>query len=763
MRKKFNQFMLSAILFYAFDTLAKNILVTPDIISVSSFLPPILGFIFGPVAAVGVAVGKFLTNIFSPNFVEILATFMWAYIPFSLWRTVYIHNSENIFDFNNKNVMKFVQIIFATNILTSLIIGAFTGTAEIAKIFEGTSLTIQTKMQYAAVRFFNDFDCAIFFGLPIFFILISRDFKFYGLEERPNSLDEVSEMNRVALYCLFGFFIIMFLNLDLSGIIYDLDKIDNWLRFNLEILTVMDLTLVVTVYMLLRYRHSIMTNLMLLEIVTVFVVASIFGSVSFYAINGIIGNHIDNDLQKMSVVYRERLSHTFNSTRLALNGIEAIALNRLNYDRLLNDENHRREYLKMVEEDFVDIAEKSSGIIAVYMSFSENEDIGFLCTRKVENWGTTPPKFTHQNVNPYHDRYHIPQERYLAKWSEPYYDENSDRYIISCVAPLKLGDKFIGMVGLDIDFNFIVHEIKRMLVYEHGYVSLLDKNGNVFYTSQKDGEHFFERKGFYETETYLNNGVWLKIAASAHDIYADRNNMLMHSVVGVLLVIIAVSILSIWLAERGIKPLMLITEAAKKIADGNLDVQLSYTARNELGVLVESIKEMVAKLEIYVYRDKLTGLKNNTAYVRKIDELNKKSESENIEYAVAVFDANFLKRTNDTYGHNAGNELIIRAANLIERIFLNSMVYRIGGDEFVAIIEGLDYDNREELLKDFDSESAKEYFFVRGEKINVSVARGIALYHDRQIYSDVFKKADAEMYKHKTEIKSKMGLPVNSR
>ena len=234
--------------------------------------------------------------------------------------------------------------------------------------------------------------------------------------------------------------------------------------------------------------------------------------------------------------------------------------------------------------------------------------------------------------------------------------------------------------------------------------------------------------------------------------------MLIHFVVVMLFVVIIVSFFSIWLAKKGIRPLMFITEAAKQIADGNLNVDISYKAQNELGTLVDSIKEMVAKLDIYMYHDKLTGLLNTAAYVRKVDELEKLRETDSTEYAIAVFDANFLKRINDNYGHEAGNELICRAASLIERVFSNSCVYRVGGDEFVAILEGTDYANREELLTVFDLESEKERFMINGHEITVSIARGVATYKKTEEFSEIFKKADAEMYKHKAEIKARKNL-----
>ena len=203
------------------------------------------------------------------------------------------------------------------------------------------------------------------------------------------------------------------------------------------------------------------------------------------------------------------------------------------------------------------------------------------------------------------------------------------------------------------------------------------------------------------------------------------------------------------------------TEAAKRIASGDLNVKISYESGNELGILVRSIREMAAKLEFYIYRDKLTGVKNAAAYMNKSNELDEQSKTDtNLNYGVVIFDANFLKKINDKYGHGAGNELIQHAAQVICKVFANSPVYRVGGDEFAAILEGQDYENRNELLKLFDEKVAEEKFKAAGDIITVSVARGLGTYEQGMKFSDVSKKADVAMYNHKAAIKSKFGEDV---
>ena len=121
------------------------------------------------------------------------------------------------------------------------------------------------------------------------------------------------------------------------------------------------------------------------------------------------------------------------------------------------------------------------------------------------------------------------------------------------------------------------------------------------------------------------------------------------------------------------------------------------------------------------------------------------------EYGVAVFDVNGLKEVNDKLGHEAGDEYIKSACTLICKQFRHSPVFRIGGDEFVVILKGDDYENREALEKEFEEK-------VDNNKANggVTVASGITAYvaDIDDSYNDVFKRADELMYVRKQALKA---------
>ncbi|MBP5253934.1 MAG: diguanylate cyclase [Lachnospiraceae bacterium] len=152
------------------------------------------------------------------------------------------------------------------------------------------------------------------------------------------------------------------------------------------------------------------------------------------------------------------------------------------------------------------------------------------------------------------------------------------------------------------------------------------------------------------------------------------------------------------------------------------------------------------------YTDSLTGVKSSHAYVEREKEVDRSIADDRIrEFGVVVFDINNLKITNDTQGHDAGDLLIRNACRMICRQFKHSPVFRIGGDEFVAFLEGEDYRNRKALLADF--EDKVESNLRLGE---VTVASGMAVFrhgHDNS-FRRVFERADQRMYDRKGLLKS---------
>ena len=163
------------------------------------------------------------------------------------------------------------------------------------------------------------------------------------------------------------------------------------------------------------------------------------------------------------------------------------------------------------------------------------------------------------------------------------------------------------------------------------------------------------------------------------------------------------------------------------------------------------------KLEDRAYQDTLTGLQNRTAYYEYNDVLNKKEDAGNADFSILMIDVNYLKKMNDTYGHEQGNLYLQGAADLIRKVFGEEHVYRIGGDEFVVILEGEAQADAEQKIDAFKDEIARlqaDESLQPWEKISAAV--GIAKYEKGRDASteEVLRRADEAMYRAKIAMKA---------
>ena len=160
------------------------------------------------------------------------------------------------------------------------------------------------------------------------------------------------------------------------------------------------------------------------------------------------------------------------------------------------------------------------------------------------------------------------------------------------------------------------------------------------------------------------------------------------------------------------------------------------------------------------HTDVLTGVKNKTAFEDMAMELLGKIDTEESpEIAIIMADINNLKYINDTFGHKSGDEYIIGCCKVMADLFNESHIFRIGGDEFVIVLEGSEYTNRKSLFEKLKSRFTETYTDETKEPWErYSASLGFAEYETTDIgITDVTKRADAEMYKDKEAFKKKYG------
>ncbi|MDO4338749.1 MAG: GGDEF domain-containing protein [Eubacteriales bacterium] len=156
-----------------------------------------------------------------------------------------------------------------------------------------------------------------------------------------------------------------------------------------------------------------------------------------------------------------------------------------------------------------------------------------------------------------------------------------------------------------------------------------------------------------------------------------------------------------------------------------------------------------ASIEAYkelAYMDAMTGMGNRTAFMRY-----QENASADRKAGYIMMDINNLKLVNDNYGHKEGDRLIIDAAECIRESFQRiGKCFRIGGDEFVVIVEGLtEKEIMEELARMDEAVSRKNH----NREIPIRIARGISVWQEGMNAQTLMEKADMQMYRNKTEMK----------
>ena len=167
----------------------------------------------------------------------------------------------------------------------------------------------------------------------------------------------------------------------------------------------------------------------------------------------------------------------------------------------------------------------------------------------------------------------------------------------------------------------------------------------------------------------------------------------------------------------------------------------------------QEIEKRLSAANEKAYRDEMTGVKNKTAFTEYMETLQEQIRQRQLrEFSIVVCDVNGLKQINDSFGHIEGDAYIRSASQLICHTWEHSPVFRIGGDEFVVVLQGSDYQNRHALERRIKEQVQKNLKAGR-----VVIAMGMADYTAGSAASadDVFERADKRMYEDKAALKSR--------
>ena len=210
-------------------------------------------------------------------------------------------------------------------------------------------------------------------------------------------------------------------------------------------------------------------------------------------------------------------------------------------------------------------------------------------------------------------------------------------------------------------------------------------------------------------------------------------------------------------------------------------LKAEVTNEDEISQIMSKFSDMIYQLELYIHnfaktkqdlqntrlqaielnefaiKDTLTEIRNKAGYDKEVQNIEWEMAEGLTQIGAAMIDIDFLKKINDTYGHEKGNLAIISICRIVCHIFEHSPVFRTGGDEFAVILKNHDLIHIDELVSEFKrklSELKKDHALNPWEKISASI--GYAVYDPKldMSFESIMLRATDEMCRTREAAKS---------
>ena len=539
--------------------------------------------------------------------------------------------------------------------------------------------------------------------------------------------------------------------------------------------------------------HSLRTRITLLTVCVVIVALTVVTFLSVMFIRNNERLESDQLLLLLCETGERNLDYYFNSVQKSVSKVASFVEKDL--DGLETEQLER--HMERVGKYFEEMANKTNGVLTYYYRIDpEVSDAvkGFWYTN-LDGEGFEAHEVTDITLYDTRDTsklvwFTVPKHTGQPIWLPPYITDNLDVRVISYNVPVYYESRFVGVVGIEIDYSTMAGQVESIRLYKNGYAFITDAKGSLFFHPRIDvtalteetmppipegmlGDSTFRRYTFEGVEKQaawlpLSNGMCLVVCVPVIETEGEWQRLIRSILIVSAVVLLVMSAFTMIYTRRITKPLQALTEAAEQLDKGNYDFTLNYSGDDEVGQLTSTFKRLAGHMKDHindlnnrVYIDALTSVKNKGAFSDAMDALQERIDSDraNTAFAVGMFDCDNLKLINDQYGHEKGDVYLKTACRLICRVFQHSPVFRIGGDEFAVILRSDDYTNRAALIRQFEADRAAVCASAENQWEQVHIAMGVADYDPKvdTTPTDVVRRADKLMYANKRKRKAARG------
>lgn len=216
--------------------------------------------------------------------------------------------------------------------------------------------------------------------------------------------------------------------------------------------------------------------------------------------------------------------------------------------------------------------------------------------------------------------------------------------------------------------------------------------------------------------------------------------------------------------------LILLVRAVVQVGEGGVEQMLETSAMQGIVFSMANLAPLVATLGFLLMindrlqrelrrvavSDPLTGLGNRRELARRAETLLRDRDA---RLAVVAIDADHFKRINDTHGHEAGDRVLVALAGRLRSAARDAdVVGRLGGEEFVMLLPGLDADAARQRAEAVRAAIAAHPVEVDGVIVAVTVSIGVALRSDERTLPELLRRADRAMYAAKAAGRNRVAM-----
>jgi len=352
-------------------------------------------------------------------------------------------------------------------------------------------------------------------------------------------------------------------------------------------------------------------------------------------------------------------------------------------------------------------------------------------------------------------------EGYMMVSSHPVVTSDFQGPIQGWLAVGRLIDSYkIDQLSQQTGLELVLEEFTGQEIPENlGIEEMYSDNKTLIWTQNRDEQYI---SGYSLIHDIYQKPAFILRFDSTRDIYGQVESSINYLMVTIIIIGVIYLIAAWFFMNKFIfnRLQILMTSVSDISKNKDLSTRVSVLSKDEFSMIESEFNNMLAALEDYqekiMYQsqhDELTNLPNRCYFYRQVRQLLIQSKYYNRMSAILFIDIDKFKNINDSLGHEIGDQILKAAGDRLKGALPdNSIISRIGGDEFIVFISDIQKSRTEEEVIKRIIQVIKQPFYVNDKQVLVTASIGISIYPvDGADIETLINNADIAMHRAKKE------------